>query len=355
MSPYNLIAAMAVMATSAAVPALSAPLPVYREIKDWVVACDNTAACEAAGAAEDQDTVRFRLRHGAGPEGALSLRIESAGPLALDEMRLDGQRLMLDERHWHSAQEDGGSGLINTDGDSVRAFLDAVRNGHRLTFGGDEPAPWGSLSGLSAALLLIDETQGRLGTTTALLRRGPQPASRVPTAHAPPLLRAAAPMPEALSEADQRRLIAAVRQAQAGPMAAQGCFVEAEGAYDQAIALTDTEALVFIECWRGAYQSSSLLFRTLAAAPARAQPLVLPLPDSMEGGQNVDAFTSAGYVPERGLLSHFAKGRGLADCGESAAWIFDGKDFQLASYTRLGVCRGGNPGEWPVLWRSRTD
>lgn len=33
-------------------PAASAATPVYREIKDWVVACDNTARCEAIGMQE---------------------------------------------------------------------------------------------------------------------------------------------------------------------------------------------------------------------------------------------------------------------------------------------------------------
>ena len=46
--------------------------------------------------------------------------------------------------------------------------------------GQDLANPVGTI--LSAALLLIDETQGRLGTTTALLRRGPLPAAKVPAA-----------------------------------------------------------------------------------------------------------------------------------------------------------------------------
>ena len=63
--------------------------------------------------------------------------------------------------------------FIGHDGAQVRTFLDAVRNGAQMKAGTGEEAPTASLAGLSAALLLIDETQGRLGTKTALLRRGP--------------------------------------------------------------------------------------------------------------------------------------------------------------------------------------
>lgn len=338
-----------------ALPALSSPLPVYREIKDWIVACDNTGDCEAIGATENSP-VMLRLQHGAGPEGASSLRIESARPLSLENMRLDGRPLKPDSRHWQSSNIDGYSELSTTHGASVRAFIDAARNGMRLSFGDDESASWGSLSGLSAAMLLIDEAQGRLGTMTALLRRGPQSASHVPARRPAPLLRPAAPAPEALSEADRQRLIAAVRKVHAKRLTEQDCFVEADGAFDQAYALTDSEALVFVECWRGAYQASSLLFRTPIAEPARSRAIVLPLPFRMDDGrEGVEAFTSAEYATEKGLLFHSAKGRGLADCGESAAWVFDGEEFQLSDYHYLGACRGGNPGDWPRLWRSRTN
>ncbi|HMM25034.1 MAG TPA: DUF1176 domain-containing protein, partial [Pseudoxanthomonas mexicana] len=102
------------------------------------------------------------------------------------------------------------------------------------------------------------------------------------------------------------------------------------------------------------YQSSSLLFRVRrdgAGAPRRLR-LTVPVQD--EGAPRViDAFTNVGFG--QGQLSHFAKGRGLADCGESATWAFDGRDFRLQRYHRLGWCRGGHPGDWPTLWRTRGD
>ena len=88
--------------------------------------------------------------------------------------------------------------------------------------------------------------------------------------------------------------------------------------------------------------------------PGAPRRIRLTVPVQVEGAPRViEAFTSVGFG--QGQLSHFAKGRGLADCGESAAWAFDGQDFRLQRYHRLGWCRGGNPGDWPTLWRTRGD
>ena len=45
-----------------------------------------------------------------------------------------------------------------------------------------------------------------------------------------------------------------------------------------------------------------------------------------------------------------ARGRGLADCGESAIWRFNGKGFELMSYHNQPTCDGGEPGNWPSVW-----
>ena len=333
-------------------PAASAATPVYREIKDWVVACDNTARCEAIGMQEGYPQLILRLVVDAGPSGEPELSLESEAPVAARDLRLDGARFAASSL-LQPATGDEGVQRIGQDGAQVRAFLDAVRNGTDLRAGISEGAPSASLAGLSAALLMIDETQGRLGTTTALLRRGPLPAAQVPAAPAAPLpTRAVVAAP--LDDAEASRLVARVRLQAADDVRREDCFVEPDTAYDEAHALDDDEALVALECWRGAYQSSSLLFRVRrdgAGAPRRLR-LTVPVQD--EGAPRViDAFTNVGFG--QGQLSHFAKGRGLADCGESATWAFDGRDFRLQRYHRLGWCRGGNPGDWPTLWRTRGD
>ena len=334
-------------------PAASAATPVYREIKDWVVACDNTARCEAIGMQEAYPQLILRLVVDAGPAGEPVLSLESETPVAARALRLDGQPFAAAALLRPATSAEDGVQSIGRDAAQVRAFLDAVRHGTQLRAGMDEDAPTASLAGLSAALLLIDETQGRLGTTTALLRRGPLPAARVPAAPAaPPPTRAVVAAP--LDEAQARRLVARVRLQAADETRREDCFVEPGTAYDEAHALDEDEALVALECWRGAYQSSSLLFRVRRDGTGAPRRIRLTVPVQDEGAPRViEAFTSVGFG--QGQLSHFAKGRGLADCGESAAWAFDGQDFRLQRYNSLGRCRGGNPGDWPILWRTRGD
>ncbi|MGN7833296.1 DUF1176 domain-containing protein [Pseudoxanthomonas sp. 22568] len=338
-----------------------ATTPVYRQFKDWVVACDNTARCEARGANEISPLM-LRLIAEAGPAGGLSLALESGVPVDLATLRVDGKPLALEARHWTlSPEQDGMQTLDSHDPDRVRALLKVLRNGHELTFGDGERERGVPLDGLSASLLLIDETQGRLGNVTALLRSGDKPASQVPAAPAPPPAVKPASALQPLDDDTRERLIGAVRRAQSALLETENCHRPAgddstDNTFDIAVGLTPREALVLIECWRGAYQSSHMAFRTPMDRPADARRLVLPTPTCSspdEGRQAAwDAFTNAGYNNDESVLYHMAKGRGLADCGESASWVFDGRDFQLVQWNYLGSRRGGEPGDWPALWRS---
>lgn len=334
----------------------AARTPVYRLFGDWLVACDNGGHCHARSLSEMDAGLFLRLDLEPGGEGAQALSLEASTPLQLADLRLDGERLKLVADGWQQHSDaQGGTTLVSHDPAAIQRFFDAVRNGQSLTLEDDPEAAGASLAGLSAALLLIDETQGRLGSGSALLRRGSQAARQTPKAAPLPLLPPAAPAPAALDEATGQALIQRARSVHAATLQAEDCFVEAEGAFDQAVALTATDALVFIECWRGAYQSSSLLFRLPRQGSGAGSQVVLELPFALQQNQprRIDAFTNADYDPAEGLLSHWAKGRGLADCGESASWVFDGDRFHLQQYGSLDTCRGGDPGDWPTLWRTR--
>ena len=344
---------MPVLILLATTAPLQAAQPVYRAFQDWVVACDNLAHCQMQ-AATDHNSLFLTLRREAGPTGALELRLEAGREIRPGALRLDGQPLRLDASGWQHSRGDGYAELVTDDPVTARAFLQAIRNGDRLHVGEDEQAPVLSLAGISAALLLLDEAQGRLDNVTALLRTGNEPASAVPPAAAPPRLHPAPPSPPAIEPALAKRLVAAARHHHADQLDARECLVEPEAAFDTVVPLGQQEALVMLECWRGAYQASFLLFRTPLQAPEHSRRISLPLPLALgEPGRErdrVDEFVHAGYDPVRGVLSHFAKGRGLADCGRSASWVFDGDDFQLQSLHYLGRCSGGHPGDWPRLW-----
>lgn len=67
------------------------------------------------------------------------------------------------------------------------------------------------------------------------------------------------------------------------------------------------------------------------------------------------SITEADYAEEDRLLREWAKGRGLADCGMSASWAWDGNAFRLTSYRSLDECRGAPPGTWLSRWQTAND
>jgi hypothetical protein len=327
-------------------------VPAYGEIKDWVVACDNTRFCDAQGGSEDHPDLSMTIRRQAGPGGLLDVTLESQARLAPASLRLDGAPL--DATGPWSGNDSQTSLVISQQ--AAAAFLRTIRNGADLSFG---PAQEGttavlSLRGLAAVLLLMDDVQGRIGGETALARPGPIPADQVPAEPALPKVKVAVAAPPPLSPQAAQALIASVRGARQDALTKAECEPEEDVATshpgDEAQLLSRREALVLLECFRGAYQSMSLAYRVPLDRPDKAERLVLPLP--LEPAPR-DTFFSAQFDPKTGLFSMRGLGRGLGDCGSSASWAFDGKGFQIAAYAKQSRCKGNI--SWPVLWRSTTE
>ncbi|MCD9027206.1 DUF1176 domain-containing protein [Luteimonas sp. BDR2-5] len=343
-------------AGSADAPAHAAgAMPVYLEFRDFTVACDNGLRCEAVGVADDGGFgLVLGLSREAGADGAQQLRLSAA------EKALDAAGLRIDDRPAKALStlpwQGDGEGELSLDGTAVADFIDIVRNGARLSAGEGDAAVSLSLSGLSAALLRIDEQQGRLDTRGAWLRRGTRDdAAATPAPTLPLLVEAAAP--PTLAEADGTRLAQQLRAEQAEALRSADCDAPRDGfdlaTQDTAAALDADHALVFLACLGGAYQTSSLVFR-VGRAGEDATRVVPPVPATLAGVVPGDfaLLTNAGYDADTATLSHFAKGRGLGDCGESAQWRYDGREFQLAGYAAMRRCGGASPGDWPSLWRS---
>ena len=347
-------------AVTAGAPAATPDIqPLYRQLRDFTVACDNGLRCEILGVSDDGDFgLVLRLRRDAGHDGGQRLRLESQGGAVMaDALRLDGTvHPALQALPW---QVDDADVLVLDDGPSIARFIDLVGDGTRLTSGdGDgDGARTLSLAGLRAALLLVDEQQQRLDTPDAWQRRGERDTAAVPAAPALPRP-VAAPAPPPLSDADAARLVRTVREASADVLRDADCDAPREGfdirEQDEAQPLDATHALVLTACFSGAYQTSSLVFRVGRDGSdiTRIVPPSPPHLDDVKATPEFALLTNAGYDPATATLSHFAKGRGLADCGESAYWVFDGTRLVLGGYTALRRCGGVAPGDWPTLWRS---
>ena len=335
----------------AALPPAAPPVaqPIQRYFKDWLLVCDNGRRCTAKAIPADADdglaAIGMTVVRDAGPQGALEVSIYKA-----DEP-MDPAETVLDDTPLRPPYRKDKAGALHLSGEPAAAFLRKVRGGRVLRGAHTDDGPWVLLNGLSAALLAMDDAQARVGTVTALAKPGAKPASAVlappplPTIHA-------APQPPPLEDA--KALAAAVRRSQAAALKKAECG-GGNTPDDEVEPLSPTEAVVILGCGMGAYQGWSLAFRVPRDAPGRAAPLRLPpAPSGGERRSDDDGvtFTEPDYDPKTATFSTAAKGRGIADCGFSTRWVFDGRDFQLAGHEEQTRC-GGQDAEWPVIYRAQ--
>lgn len=341
-APENIAAAPSpVVATPAPEPA-AAPAPHPGKLKtfgDWTVGCDNTALCTMTSLGPEDGgplpDVTMTLLRQTGPEGRVDLWFQSVRqgtPVLPAAVAVDGARIALPPR---------------LGGPAAFRVAAAMANGRMLAVvepGGKVRARI-PLAGASAAMRWIDAQQGRAGTVTALVAKGPAAATTTPGPRAAPVIRAVAPsgtpaVPSAAQLAAMRRRAACEQD---GPLAG-------EAGEPVLHALGGGATLVMLPCSLGAYNLSSTLFvlRDGAVAPARADaPTGLgPTPEAE------DRLTSVVNARWRdGGLTSYAKGRGLGDCGVKQTLVWDGNRFRLAEQSAMSECRG-NP-DFVTTWRAQ--
>ncbi|WP_312145772.1 DUF1176 domain-containing protein [Brevundimonas sp.] len=325
---------------SATSPAYSADAatpvrPETRKFRDWLAVCDNGNACSAFGpAASSGGWIRVTLDAGpaARPQVHAGLVDRAAGPEGLT-LSVDGQRFAL-------TMESDSVGRIQ---DPTPGLIDALAKGRRLSLGDDVAL---SPSGAAAALLWIDERQGRLGTAGALVRRGATPASSVPAA--PALPRVVSALAVAQTNLPSRTLPAAfearadVKQCRADT--AYSPTFQSNVTVDR---LAADQELWGVPCFSGAYNFGLRYFVT---EPNGANPQPVRFPTSREPADEV---VNGEYDPTSRTLTAFNKGRGVGDCGIASVWAWTGRDFALVSESEMRECWGVPADLWPSTWRSR--
>jgi hypothetical protein len=304
--------------------------PINRDVKDWDLACDNTGACEAMVGPDvyglgPSDWPRLKVRRDPGPDGRLIVSLTyGEGFPDPSGLRLDGRAL--GDFAWE--KRPNGRAITVSD-DEARRFLDLIRNRSKLAVTPDAKADPLSLTGLTAALLAMDEAQGRVGGVTALVRRGGLPASVVPPADVKPLLRAR-PAKRPLERPDA--FIAAVRNSGEALLSAHACE-PGMAEEDKAYALNDKDALIILGCQ--GKNDLMLVLRAPRAAPSQARELVLPglhgpTPGIFKPGEY---YMEDGWDADAATLSECAGKIGLADCTGTTRWVFDGEQFRLSELT----------------------
>jgi hypothetical protein len=316
-----------------------AAVPSYDEYQSWLVACDNALACEAktvgGEAGHDAD---LRLLRAPDQNASPSLEIRTDFPIVAADLSLDGSKLASTSIHWEVMRQDGSTSLWPATPEATRAVIDALRRGATLTVGSAVI----DLAGLKAAMLRMDDRQGRVSTRAGRPRL-PEPA--VP--RAPPYFVTAA-----ITDREAKALLAAVRVRQARRILQEGCEKLADEG--DAYALNGGQAVAILPCQNGAYQQTALVFivaRDGAGGARLFTPRLAYLGEPSH--QTLTQITGASFEPETGSLGMLQNLRADGECGLSAEWRWDGSDFQLTSFAFQSLCGGSEPGDWPTLFETR--
>ncbi|TKC80182.1 DUF1176 domain-containing protein [Trinickia terrae] len=369
----GLMSMLCAASSSLALAAPKADPSILRDFKSWEVACDNVKRCAVEGVNGDdpdpeKDVVVWLWRD-AGPDGRMQLEIAAEKPVGADQMRFDGHAFGTDPSKWKTWRPEHaqsyGSRLGTDDASVIAAWVNAARDARTISFG--DPAAAGArklpLAGLSAALLAVDDVQGRVGTVTAWRRAGAAPASSVPAALPLPVVRPAAPVPE-MSKAEQQRLIDATFKKFRADV--KRCYVgdddeplKAAPQGSAAAALSASEAVVTLGCADTSYNDTTLWYRVSRQPPFTGKRLDIsqdantdPDPDGEPPLKN--ALMGAGYDSSRRSLESFERVHSPGDCGAVTKWIFDGANFVLAEIRAQGTCAGFFSDDWPWVYRTKS-
>ncbi|HEX2558507.1 DUF1176 domain-containing protein [Phenylobacterium sp.] len=330
---------------AAGLAALCGPASAENEsFGDWIVVCDNIRTCNAYGFPEEHyeniTYIRITRTGAAGAAPTVSISASGEGS-AVWRLEIDGIPVM-NQVQAIAGKDEVYQRAVLTPAQTA-TLLKGLANGEILSIWlGRDVVGAISLKGSSAALRWVDDRQKRAGTVTALVAKGPKPASAMPAPPAPPVIRAAAP-------ASQAGLPKSLPDAIKYPWESCDDDIGELGIEPQVFRLAPGLLLWQTACSRGAYNvvyDFSLLDEkgTLKGAP--------DFPYA-SGQAETGRLMNAEFDPATQTLSNFDKARGLGDCGAFTSWVWTGREFALKGSEVMPDCRGVPLDDWPTEFVSR--
>lgn len=335
-----MIATLIALALQAQTPQMADP----RTLRDWYVGCDNTSRCQAValmpeGMPDDSVTALLERRPIAQAQPLFLLTSLETAPARIT---IDGRPVAA--RFISDGPDKDDRGII-VDPADWRAFIRAVRDGQWMELRDAGGAITGrvSLTGAAAAMLAMDEAQGRIGLPSALVNPGTRFALAPGGNRQPSIwLQRAQERAGAIGPAD----IARLRQQVGCPADEAGPGGVITGA------LGGQRTLVLLSCGAGAYNFSYVpMIATRASRSWRFEDAPFDVPvegDATEGGQR--QLVNADWDQANVTIADFAKGRGIGDCGTRSRYGWDGRRFRLLEREVMGECRGSMT--YVTIWRT---
>lgn len=327
--------------------AAAAILPKPGELKsfeDWSVGCDNVRRCTAVSLMEmesGENQLTIEIERGADASDAALLSIANIEHRKAGELTLVADGIVTIGSASLSGENDPFQFRLTSD---MVAKLRAARTAELRDAGGASLGGT-SLRGLVAALLYMDDRQGRAKTETALIASGRLPASAVPPPPSPPAI-----VPRRLPGSASFVLTAkdvSVLQGRTGCDAEQG-GQESGAAYR----LDGGTWLALVPCGSGAYNLMTvpvLVNRSNVSRRMKVAEFDYAPGFTEAGGPPV--LVNAEWDAATGRLSSYAKGRGLGDCGSAEDYVWDGRRFRLVSKIAMEECRGVIA--WIPVWQAK--
>jgi len=333
--------------------AIATPDPTIgqqRNFGDWAVGCDNGWACEALSLTSEDwsigDGISLTVRQAGGRYGynRVGLRIWNQIEGNRVALHIDGETIAIAER----SEDDE---LFHFDPAFAQSLLYRIAQGRTAELFDEAGGALGeiSLNGSRAALLYVEDIQGRSGTVTASAMVGDEPASTIPE---PPAIPAISAMPVAARAQDSASELSEAELEEAGPSTLRPTSAECDYGsedpiFNRAFVLSDDTDLILISCSRGAYNFSDLAFvrqgSTLTPARFDHRP-------SWGVTRDMPFLTNANWDPEEGVLSTYAKDRGIGDCGTAESFVWDGEMLRLTERREMNSCRGSP--HWITVYRA---
>ncbi len=325
------------------------------DYKDWEIGCDNARSCVAIGMTAEESMmsayVRF-VRDGGANDTPLVDFVVYPPDDATDKPTQPLIRLSFDAHKAGSLpkgaltlEEDGDVYRYQLAEDAIPDLVAGMRSATTITvdfYDGDRKLTSEviSLAGSVAALLQMDDAQQRIGTVTALIKKGDAAADTIPPVPALPVVKS-------LPVADMADPLPAAPDGLPKP-SPDDC---GEGpapyiAYD----LGEGAQLWGVCASAGAY-NYDYDFRIVRDGAAETAQFLVP----DQTGDDASQLWNSYVDDETKRLNSFFKGRGLGDCGDSNEWAWDGKAFAPMLHMGMGACRGVMPADWPVLYRAEAE
>ncbi|MGL4768369.1 MAG: DUF1176 domain-containing protein [Formosimonas sp.] len=304
---------------------------------DWELVCDNARTCRAAGYSEDgadlPASILFTRAAGAGQKvtGQVNLLESPSKPiLYINDKNLGAVSKVKDEQDIHNLSDA-----------QVAALIAAAPKAAKIEFVAGDERRLVSDKGAAAVLLKMDDYQKRVGTTSALIKKGSLSDANVLPALPLPVVRAA-PVAET-SAAEKARLVkkyhAQWRQWVEGSKALKE-LCDALKTDEQSNPsspvfeverLNAQKLLLSTRCWTAAYNGGT------AYVVVDDAPKLNPVVVTTDGTD---------YVKGQIFVAH--KGRGMGDCWYADEWMWDGRRFVHTKEFNTGQCKGFAGGAWTL-------